>query len=145
MKPAEKTSLFTRTSDTDESTLPTAKAAAVVDIAANARERSAPTWIETEVDQLAFAGACISASAWILVALGSPTMLRALLLLALCSLAQCYVVGTAPTALRPLARAPAAVTMEEQPPPVFSKDSSACTLRHLRRRGDGAPGPRANR
>ena len=68
-----------------------------------------------------FAGACISASAWILVALGSPTMLRALLLLALCSLAQCYVVGTAPTALRPLARAPAAVTMEEQPFAVFSK------------------------
>ena len=48
-------------------------------------------------------------------------MLRALLLLALCSLAQCYVVGTAPTALRPLARAPAAVTMEEQPFAVFSK------------------------
>ena len=58
---------------------------------------------------------------WILVALGSPTMLRALLLLALCALAQCYVVGTAPTALRPLARAPAAVTMEEQPFAVFSK------------------------
>ena len=55
------------------------------------------------------------------MALGSPTMLRALLLLALCSLAQCYVVGTAPTALRPLARAPAAVTMEEQPFAVFSK------------------------
>ena len=48
-------------------------------------------------------------------------MLRALLLLALCALAQCYVVGTAPTALRPLARAPAAVTMEEQPFAVFSK------------------------
>ena len=72
--------------------------------------------------KLAFAGACISSSAvWILVALGSPTMLRALLLLALCALAQCYVVGTAPTALRPLARAPAAVTMEEQPFAVFSK------------------------
>ena len=56
-----------------------------------------------------------------MVALASPTMLRALLLLALCALAQCYVVGTAPTALRPLARAPAAVTMEEQPFAVFSK------------------------
>ena len=30
-------------------------------------------------------------------------------------------VGTTPTALRPLARAPAAVTMEEQPFAVFSK------------------------